>query len=189
MGTELLLRYVPKIDMGTNIGKFSFYGIGLKHSLSQYFNQSENIEKRYFDLAIQAVYQRTSLNNRLSTTNTEFQTDANIWDVNLHASKNFKDLFEIYVGFSYENLVINSKYTYYLPIEVQWQLGLLDQYHPKPSPGYPGDQNPQYAELELKDINYKFVFGINKQIGPFCICLDYNISKFNIFTGGVMYNF
>ena len=36
-GTEALIRFIPPIDMGENIGKFAFWGFGLKHSLSQYF--------------------------------------------------------------------------------------------------------------------------------------------------------
>ena len=36
-GTELLLRWVPTLNLGSNVGNFNFWGVGLKHSISQYF--------------------------------------------------------------------------------------------------------------------------------------------------------
>ncbi|MBK9248379.1 MAG: hypothetical protein IPM69_09775 [Ignavibacteria bacterium] len=49
-GTELLLRFIPPMKIDKNIGKFAFWGIGLKHSISQYF------DNHIFDAAVQVVY-------------------------------------------------------------------------------------------------------------------------------------
>ncbi|MBI3258082.1 MAG: hypothetical protein HYZ54_01150, partial [Ignavibacteriae bacterium] len=55
---------------------------------------------------------------------------------------------------------------------------------PKVEEGYPGDTKPQTVEYALSDKNVKFIIGVAKPIGPVTIFLDYNISKFNIFTAG-----
>jgi len=38
-GTELLVRFIPPLELDTNVGKFAFWGVGLKHSLTQYFEE------------------------------------------------------------------------------------------------------------------------------------------------------
>ena len=200
-GTEALIRFIPPVNMGSNIGKFAFWGIGLKHSISQYFNKTDRIEDRTFDMSIQAVYQGTRLTNSVGVTNAEMSADASFWDFNLQFSKSFYDflplipgIVDIYSGFSYEMVTIKSQYKYYLPVEVQWQLGLMkldsaSNQIVKDPPLYPGDQEPQTANLQLKDNNFKAIFGINKHIGNFSIFFDYNFSKFSIFTGGIAYQF
>ncbi len=143
-GTELLLRFVPPVNMGKNIGDFAFWGIGLKHSISQYFFDEEeeyendknsnnnsspisanNSIERPFDMAVQAVYQGTYLKNKVGVTNADLTAWANIWDINLQFSKNMFGWFDIYSGLSYEIMNISSEYIYALPWEVQIQLGML----------------------------------------------------------------
>ncbi|MBI5324050.1 MAG: hypothetical protein HZB41_02000 [Ignavibacteriae bacterium] len=196
-GTELLIRYIPQVNMGENIGDFTFWGFGLKHSISQYF------DKRYFDLATQIVYQGTKLKNKVGYTNSDLKAEGTFWDFNLHASKAFlDDMLNVYAGISYELFNINSNFIYTLPVETQLQLGLRDGYwkysddakdsvfiiNPV-SEKFPGDTLPQTSNLRIVNTNLKFVFGLNYQIGPVAIFIDYNISKFNIFTGGVEVRF
>ncbi len=197
-GTEMLVRFIPPVDMGENIGDFDFWGVGLKHSISQYFDE------RYFDLAVQVVYQGTHLENKIGVTNSDLRADGTFWDFNIHISKTFfDDKFNIYLGLSYEIFNINSNFTYYLPVETQWQLGLLRGemtyppgkdsvyiiHKPEPELGFPGDTLPQTSNLRITNTNFKFVFGLTYQLGPVAIFLDYNISKFNIFTGGIEFRF
>lgn len=54
-GTELLVRYIPPVVFDQNIGRFSFWGIGLRHSISQYLRDP------LFDIAVQVGYQGTLL--------------------------------------------------------------------------------------------------------------------------------
>ena len=188
-GTELLIRFIPPVNLGENIGDFAFWGLGLKHSITQYF------ENPPLDLAVQGVYQGTHLKNKIGVTNSELTANATILNFNINASKNFKDIIEVYSGFSFEYIQINSEFKYYLPVEVQAQLGMLRYdpsipiiYPPEP-PEYPGDTDPQTAVIELNDNNFKWVIGLAKQVGPVRFFLDFNISKFNIFTGGIEYRF
>jgi hypothetical protein len=211
-GTEALIRFVPPVDMGKNIGKFAFWGLGLKHSISQYFTEQidENTEYTPFDLAVQAVYQGTYLTNEVGVTKAELTARANIWDFNIEFGKRFKNLFDVYSGFSYEMLNISSDYIFYIPVEQQAQLGLL-RIGPKldangnpvrdvngniiteikkpEQPNYPGDQHPQKSKVKISDSNFKWIIGMSKDIGNFTIFADYNVSKFNIFTAGVSYKF
>src|SRR5690606_33358090 len=104
---------------------------------------------------------------------------------------------EFYAGFSYETISIENSFTYYLSVETQAQLELLPYEYedgvvvgvggPIPELGYFGDTMPQTSSLSLSDENYKFSFGLNKEIGDFSIFAGYSFSRFNIATFGVAY--
>ena len=105
--------------------------------------------------------------------------------LNIQASKDWEG-FTFYSGFAYEQINIDTKFTFYLPKELQRQLGLLplDSDDPRP-PMYPGDQRPQFTSAMFKDNAVKFTMGISKTFGSLGVCLDYNISNFNILTLGL----
>jgi hypothetical protein len=182
MGTEALIRFIPPVDLGSNIGKFSFWGFGLKHSISQYFLKDPNApaEERSFDLAVQAVYQGTHLTNTIGLTEAQLTSNSTMWDINLQASKSFAGILDVYTGFSLEFININAQYKFTLPRSVQYALHMI----PNPDSD-PVDTVAQIANIKLKDTNFKWIIGAAKQFGIFNIFIDYNISKFNIFTGGV----
>jgi len=196
-GTELTLRFIPKINLGKNIGDFSFWGIGIRHSLSQY------IQQPFVDVAFQVAYQGTNLQNTIGVTNAKLNANANFFNANLHLSKRLSKNFEIYSGFSYEHLNINTDFTYYLPITVQYQLGLIwlddngtpedysdDFFRKNPELGYNGDPyGPMVKNVVLSDNNLKFTLGVVANFGNFATCLDYNIGKVNILSFGLVYKF
>ena len=179
MGTELLLRFIPSIKYDTVVGKFSFWGIGIKHSINQYW------ENAPINLAAQFVYQGSSIENTVGATNSQLSANTTIMGVNIQASKEWEG-FNFYSGFAYEQINIDTKFTFYLPKELQRQLGLLplDSDDPRP-PLYPGDQRPQFTSAMFNDNAVKFTMGISKTFGSLGVCLDYNISKFNILTLGL----
>lgn len=188
-GTELLIRFIPSIQLDKNIGDFSFFGVGLKHSLSQY------IEDSPLDIAIQGVYQTTNITQIVGVTKAELTADANIYNVNLEFSKKFKNIadwfgdLDVYGGYSFEQFNIESSYKYTLPVTLQKELGLMTDVNGEiaadPANGYPGDTQPQVAKGTLDDTNNKLIFGIAKPIGPVTIALDYSISRFNLLTMGI----
>ncbi len=196
-GTEILIRYIPPVEIDKDIGKFSFWGLLLKHNISQYFPE------KYFDLAIQGGFQGTTLTNEVGITQAKFESNANLFNFNIHASKSFEGILDIYTGLSFEQINIDTRFQYFIPVEQQQQLGLLDigayindpdnpDYRPaqtKPTPGYPGDQKPQTAKLGLSDTNIKWIVGIKKDFANFSIFADYSISKFNILSAGMEYRF
>lgn len=204
-GTELLVRYIPPMDLGSTFGDFSFWGLGLKHSISQYFNEGENVNERLFDLSIQGVWQSTKLKNSVGVTNSQLTADANIYNFNIHASKEFDFGLTAYGGVSYEQIDIDMVYSYLLPIELQWQLNMIDQYakdnngnylsvdktgkpnNMKPTEGHPGDTKAQYVNMALSENQIKFTAGVNYQISNILFAFDYSFSKFNIFSFAVQY--
>jgi len=187
-GTEALVRFIPPVKMDDKIGKFAFWGIGLKHSISQYFG-----ETGYFDMAAQIVYQGTYLKNSIKESGAELDARADIWDFNIQISKNFWNSIDFYTGLSYDILNINTNYKYFLPVEVQFQLGLLELREingiptimpPDPANGYPGDTKPNFTTINLRNENIKWIIGARGTIGPFALYIDYSVSKFNIFSSG-----
>ena len=179
LGTEIMLRYIPQIKYDTVVGKFSFWGIGIKHSINQYW------ENAPFNLAAQFVYQGSSIENSVGATNSQLSANTTIMGFNIQASKEWEG-FNFYSGFAYEQINIDTKFTFYLPKELQRQLGLLplDSDDPRP-PLYPGDQRPQFTSAMFNDNAVKFTMGISKTFGSLGVCLDYNISKFDILTLGL----
>lgn len=211
-GTEALIRFVPKIDMGKNIGKFAFWGLGLKHSISQYFykeDENDSVAKNPMshplNLAVQAVYQGTSLKNKVGVTSADLDCKATFWDFNIQGLYYPCKFFNVYSSFSYEISNINAHYKYYIPWELQVQLGMVT---PKKNPDgsnvidpatgwivyettpeYPGDTHPQTSQVKVHDTNLKWVIGGSFNFGRFSIFGDYNMSSFNIFTAGFSYRF
>jgi hypothetical protein len=187
-GTEALIRYIPKVNLGENIGNFSFWGFGIKHSISQY------IPDPYLDIAIQGVYQGTSLDNEVGVTEAQLEADATIFHANLQFSKSFEGIIDVYGGIGYESISIDSKYEYYLPIEVQYQLGMvkLDEATNElvaDPPDYPGDTKVQTSTVNVEDSSIKGTFGVAKSFGGFRVFFDYNIRDYHIFQGGIQYTF
>jgi hypothetical protein len=131
------------------------------------------------------VYQGSSIENSVGATNSQLSANTTIMGFNIQASKEWEG-FNFYSGFAYEQINIDTKFTFYLPKELQRQLGLLplDSDDPRP-PMYPGDQRPQYTSAMFNDNAVKFTMGISKTFGSLGVCLDYNISKFNILTLGL----
>jgi hypothetical protein len=187
-GTELMIRYIPPVQFDRNVGAFSFWGVGLRHSLSQYFPE------RWFDLAVQGVYQGTWLENTVGFTESKLDANATIFSGNLHASKNLWDNLDIYTGIAYEYIDVNSSYTYVLPQEMQIELGLLpkpivDGTPSIPTADQPGDQRPQTSSVRAHNTNIKWTIGATYSVGPLRLAVDYNVSYFNILTAGLAYTF
>ncbi len=60
LGTEVNLRYTPKIKSNDG-GHFQILGLGVKHSISQYFPKSKDTKKKtHFNLAAHAAIQNIS---------------------------------------------------------------------------------------------------------------------------------
>lgn len=92
-GTELMIRYFPNIKLAEE-KELSFWGLGLKHSISQY------IPLFPIDLAVQVFYNKFGITNIVDHKNLAF---------NVHTSKTIGVLI-LYGGLQYETSTLNLDY-------------------------------------------------------------------------------
>ncbi len=98
MGTQLMVRFYPSRDL-KDIGKFSFFGFGVQHSLSQY------IPMLPLNLSAQAVYQAVDLGDNFS---------AKAYSFGIQASKSLF-VVSLYGGLAVESSSFSFAYTYKNP--------------------------------------------------------------------------
>ncbi len=182
-GTELLLRFIPPVQWDRNVGHFAFWGIGLTHELTQYWEQ----EASPWQLAVQCVYQGTALRNTVGETGARLRAWATIWSLNFHAAYSVPQWGTLlYVGGAWERIRIESEYTFVLPVQVQIQLGLLPE-NKQPTPEQPGDTKPQVVRPVFTDTNWKLTLGVAQPLGPVVLTLDGSLSRFPLLSCGLMY--
>ncbi len=102
MGTELMVRYLPDIDLGDSGETLSIFGFGIKHNISQY------IPLFPVNISVQFLYTKLSVSNIIASKNTAF---------NVHASKSF-GMFTLYGGLQYETSTTEFSYVYKDPNNV-----------------------------------------------------------------------
>jgi hypothetical protein len=95
VGTDIILRGLPPSSFDDKVGKFSFYGAGLKHEVTHYLDVP-------FDLALVGGYQRFTIGDVV-----EGSSLAGM----LQASKEFGGL-TFFGGIGYESYAIDVSYTY-----------------------------------------------------------------------------
>jgi hypothetical protein len=95
MGTEVMLRYLPSIQLGDE-EDLSMFGFGIKHNISRY------IPLVPVDIAVQFLYNNLEVTNVMNLTAYAF---------NAHASKTF-GVFTAYGGLQYETSSFDIEYTY-----------------------------------------------------------------------------
>jgi hypothetical protein len=99
-GTEALIRFGFLYPGDANLGGFSLYGVGLRHSVSQYINGSP------VDIAVGATWQRFSLGDNERGGDL---VSAQAWTVGFQTSKRFSWL-EPYAGVAYDDFGLDLSY-------------------------------------------------------------------------------
>jgi Family of unknown function (DUF6588) len=100
LGTEALVRFVFIPTGDEHLGTPSLYGVGFRHSVSQYFNDLP------IDAAVGAFWQRSTLGENERGGDI---VSADAWTVGFQASKRYSWL-EPYVGVAYNNLALDLSY-------------------------------------------------------------------------------
>jgi hypothetical protein len=93
MGTEVMLRYLPKIDISDQ-NSVSMFGIGVQHEISRYFPLLP------VDVAAQILYSTFEITNLVDVSNFAF---------NVHASKTF-GVITPYIGLQLESTKVDITY-------------------------------------------------------------------------------
>ncbi len=166
--TEMLLRYIPPVVFDENIGKFSFFGIAVKHAFTNWLDDPP------FDAAVQLGFQTSSITNEVGVTRAKLEAETDLIAVNLHASRRFSWL-EPYVGVSFESLSSEGSYTFTLPQNIKDEIGY--------------DIDPQTVPVALSDNAFKATLGVTAHVGPLKVFVSTGIAKHMIFSGGLGYRF
>lgn len=95
LGSEILFRYLPEIEISNSGEKISMLGLGAKHSISRY------IPLIPVDVAVQLLYNKLEITNLLESKNLAF---------NAHVSKTL-GVFIPYFGLQYESSTLDLSYT------------------------------------------------------------------------------
>ncbi|MDH7514905.1 MAG: hypothetical protein QHI48_03375 [Bacteroidota bacterium] len=162
--TDALIRYIPPIIFDKNIGKFSFFGIGIRHGFTHWFRDTP------VDAAVQVTYQHSGIENRVGVTQAKLDATTDMYSINVHAGRRF-EWFEPFAGLSVELLRSAGSYTFTLPANVKAQIGY--------------DIDPQTAHVGLSDEAVKLTVGAAGHFGNFDAFLSAGISKHFILAGGV----
>lgn len=193
-GTELLLRYVPPIKLDSNVGRFTFWGVGIRHNISQYFTEE-------VDLALLVAYQGTNLENTVGVTGARLDADAASYNATISGSRQIGS-FIGYTGIGIERTDIDVVYRFTLPRQLQAQLGLItpndldqngviddDEFVPDPENGFPGDTKPQTSTVSLSDTRVNLTVGGEYRLGPVSLFADVKIGGFTVLSAGVAAHF
>jgi hypothetical protein len=153
MNTEVLVRFLPSYPLG-GFGDINFLGIGVKHQISKY------IPLCPVAISAQVVWQKLSLGDIITNTNTAF---------NVHASKKIPLLVTSitpYIGIGFESSNIDVDYT-------------ID------APGNPLDG--QNVSFNLKgDNGFRARVGFSTRILLFKLYADYAIGTYPVMSAGLM---
>lgn len=166
--TDMLVRYVPPIVFDTAVGKFSFFGIAVRHGFSNWFPRWP------VDAAVQVSYQHSTIDNTIGATRARLAATTEMYSVNVHASRRFSWI-EPFVGLSYEHLQSKGSYTFTLPRAVVDQIGY--------------DINPQVARVSLDDDAVKATIGATAYVNIFEAFVSVGMSKHVILGAGISANF
>ena len=99
MKTEVLLRFMPATKISDDMGEFGFFGIGVKHSISQY------IPMFPVAVSVQYAYQSLKFGDIITSNHTSF---------GIMASKGLL-LITPYAGLTFESSTLSVDYTYTNP--------------------------------------------------------------------------
>ncbi|MEA2095535.1 MAG: DUF6588 family protein [Candidatus Cloacimonadota bacterium] len=164
-GNEIMIRGFPKVEINEDIGDLGFWGVGLKHSISQY------IPLIPIDVAIQAAYQNLYVGDLLTFSN---------FNANLEVSKKLL-MWTLYTGVGYDKTDVAADYTYEYTTLVEDE-------------DVPGLYLPGTAEQHIKfdvtgENETRATVGIRYSLLLLKLYADYTISKYSVFNAGIGVSF
>ncbi|HTX19239.1 MAG TPA: DUF6588 family protein [Bacteroidota bacterium] len=159
VGTQFTFRYLPSVKINSDIGEFKYFGFGVQHNPGVWFPTPLPV-----DLSASFFTQTLDVG-------TIFSTKATAYGINV--SKRFgPGALNItpYAGFMLESSKMTFTYDYNAPIP---NTTLTTK---------------QHINFELDGENTsRVVVGLSLKLLFLNINADYNIAKYNSFTGGVMF--
>ncbi|MCF7858508.1 MAG: hypothetical protein K9N07_04175 [Candidatus Cloacimonetes bacterium] len=158
-GNEIMVRGFPKMEINKDIGDFGFWGVGLKHSVSQY------IPLIPIDIALQAAYQNLYVGDILTFTNL---------NANVEVSKKLL-MWTLYTGVGYDQTKVKADYAYTL--KTLNQANEIEE----------SEEQIKFEVDGENDV--RATFGIRYSLLLLKIFADYTISKYPVFNAGIGISF
>ncbi len=159
-GNELMIRGFPKYEISKDIGDVGFWGVGLKHSVSQY------IPLVPIDIAVQGVYQTLYVGDIIELSNLAF---------NAEISKRLL-VWTLYGGLGFERTKLKAEYETEIMV------------YNENSNAF--ESEPLNIDFEIEgDNDFRTTFGIRYSLVLLKLYADYTISKYNVFNAGIGISF
>ena len=158
-GNEIMVRGFPKVEINKDIGDLGFWGVGLKHSVSQY------IPLIPIDIAVQAAYQNLYVGDILTFSNI---------NANLEVSKKLL-MWTLYTGIGYDKTNVTAKYDY--TYKIVNQDNEIEEVEQKIKFDVDGENE------------IRATAGIRYSLLLLKLYADYTISKYSVFNAGIGVSF
>ncbi|MCK5051197.1 MAG: hypothetical protein KAS53_05630 [Candidatus Cloacimonetes bacterium] len=158
-GNEIMIRGFPKVEINKDIGDLGFWGVGLKHSVSQY------IPLIPIDIAAQVAFQNLYVGDILTFTN---------FNANLEVSKKLL-MWTLYTGVGYDKTNVTAEYDYtYQTLNQDNEIVSLEQ-------EIKFDVDGENEVRATAGIRYSLLL--------LKLYADYTISKYSVFNAGIGVSF
>ncbi len=159
-GNELMIRGFPKYEISKDIGDVGFWGVGLKHSVSQY------IPLVPIDIAVQGVYQTLYVGDIIELSNLAF---------NAEISKRLL-MWTLYGGLGFEQTKLKAEYETEIMVYDEDSNAFVSE--------------PLNIDFEIDgDNNFRTTFGIRYSLLLLKLYADYTMSKYSVFNAGIGISF
>jgi hypothetical protein len=159
-GNELMIRGFPKYELSKDIGDVGFWGVGLKHSVSQYLPLVP------IDIAVQGVYQTLYVGDIIELNNLAF---------NAEISKKLL-MWTLYGGLGFEQTKLKAEYETEIMVYNEDTTSFESQ--------------PLNIDFEIDgDNNFRTTFGIRYSLLLLKLYADYTMSKYSVFNAGIGISF
>ncbi len=158
-GNEIMIRGFPKVEINKDIGDLGFWGVGLKHSVSQY------IPLIPIDIAVQAAYQNLYVGDLLTFSN---------FNANLEVSKKLL-MWTLYTGVGYDKTNVTAEYDY--TYKIVNQENEIEEVEQKIKFDVDGENEVRATA------------GIRYSLLLLKLYADYTISKYSVFNAGIGISF
>jgi len=182
IGTEANIRYSPKLT-DDNGGFIQLFGLGIKHSISQYFpvptDENGNEKKRYINIAVHGAYQNISAGYDDTASDKAVHLDLSTISIQGIVSLDYK-LISLYssVGYTkgFTNLDVLGTYSYTYAVRdpvtntfIRNETVTID--------------DPLSLNYDLTGMKYKA--GLKLKLAFFRIFADYTLQEFPVATVGI----
>ena len=182
LGTEAGIRYLPKLESEKG-GYIQLLGIGVKHSISQYFSSKKdedgNKKKRVFNVALQATYQNIDAGYNEPNSDKALKLNLNAVSGNLLFSFDHKFI-STYYGIGYTqafttfDMLGTYEYTYTIKDNTTGTVIGTETVSVK---------DP--VDLDFDVSGFKATAGVKIKIYVFRFFMDYTYQEYSVFNVGL----